>query len=328
MSRTRSPANGSAACAVLVRLRAGAVRGTSSSMVCPPSRGAASGGRRRPAPSRKGGRGFIAPSRGFSTKVSRFRKCSNAVTFEPLAIGAFGIRKADARSRTSSTRVRCDPSVDSRRQRRTVQKELRILHPLGVFHHRAEVEPLLPGPTAETDQPVAGRPDARCRHESLAAHGSAELVVEGHGVVGEGHRQRLEHRHVDQLAARVGAPTRGQGPDRAENAGDPLPDLATDEDRRTVGSPAGQPHDRSGPRLQREFGGGLVTPRALEPERRDARDGQVRVPVEDLTGGQRRVLRHRGTLRPHDGVGRCEQPLQDARFSALSLRQRRSASTR
>ena len=65
----------------------------------------------------------------------------------------------------------------------------------------------------------------------------------------------------------VAAPDRRQGPDRAEDAGEPLPDLATDEHRCTVGSAAGKPDDPSRPRLQRELGGGLVAPGALEPER-------------------------------------------------------------
>ena len=77
--------------------------GATASIECSPSRGAGSGVRRRPAPSRKGGRGFTEPSRGFATNDSRARKCSIVVRFAPLAIGALGIRKADARSSTSAT---------------------------------------------------------------------------------------------------------------------------------------------------------------------------------------------------------------------------------
>ena len=217
MSRTRSPSNGSAGGAAAVRGAIACVRAVrAASIECSPSRGAGSGGRRRAAPSRKGGRGFAAPSRGLATNVSRARKCSNVVTFEPLAIGALGIRKADARLEHLFDGVVGDPRVDGRRQRRAVEEELRILHPLGMSDHGAEVEPLLPGPAPEPDQPVAGRPDARRRDEPASSHRSSELVVERHRVVGEAHRQRLEHRHVDELALRVGAPTRRQGPDRAE----------------------------------------------------------------------------------------------------------------
>ncbi len=74
------------------------------------------------AASRKGGRGFAAPSVGLAANVPRSRKCSKVVTFSPLAIGALGMRKAEARSSTSSTACAGDPCVDRRRQGRAVQE--------------------------------------------------------------------------------------------------------------------------------------------------------------------------------------------------------------
>ena len=68
-----------------------------------PRRGAASGARRLPALSRKGGPGFAAPSLGLATKVPRSLKCAHVVAFAPFVMGALGIRKADASSRTCST---------------------------------------------------------------------------------------------------------------------------------------------------------------------------------------------------------------------------------
>ena len=134
-----------------------------------------------------------------------------------------------------------DPGVDRRRQRRSIEEEGRILHPLGVPDHGAEVEPLLPRPAPETDQAVAGGADAGRGDEPAAAHRASELVVERHRVVREAHRQGFEHRHVDELAVRARTPARRQRPDRAEDAGDPLPDLAADEHRGAVRSPAARP---------------------------------------------------------------------------------------
>ena len=318
MSRTRSPANGSAVGPAAGGVRGGIPRRAISSMESRPSRGAAVG-RSKASCAEPEGR-------------SRIRGAIPWVDNEGLplsemldggdirAVGDRCVRDPEGRREVEHLLdgVRADPPVDGRPERRAIEKELRILHPLRVFDHGAEVEPLLPGAAPEADQPVARCPDARRRHESLLPHRAAELVVEGHRVVREGHRQRLEHRHVDELAARFGAPARGQGPDGAEHAGDPLPDLATHEDRSTVGPAPSQPHDRPGPRLQRELGGRLVAPGAVESERCDRGDRQVRVPAENLAGRQRRVLCHRGTAGPHGGVGRGEQSLQ--RGEALGAR--------
>ena len=91
-------------------------------------------------------------------------------------------------------------------ERGPLEEQLRVLGPLGVADHRAEVEPLLAGAAPEPDQPVARGADAGRRDEPLLAHRPAELVVERHRVVREAHRRRLEHRHVDELARRVVAP--------------------------------------------------------------------------------------------------------------------------
>ena len=83
------------------------------------------------------------------------------------------------------------------------------------------------------------------------------------------------------------------------------------------GSPRAKPDDRARPRLQCELGGGLVAPRALQPEGRDRRDDQVRVGAEDL--GRARATRARppaspGTRRRHRPTRAA--PCSDARSSA------------
>ena len=135
----------------------GCAASATASMACSPRRGAGSGGRRRPDPSRKGGPRVGRAVRGFATNGLPLAEVLERRRFAPLAIGAFGIRKADARSSTSSTVCVGDPGVDGRRQRGAVEEQRRVLHPLGMSDHRAEVEPLLPGAAPETDETVAGR---------------------------------------------------------------------------------------------------------------------------------------------------------------------------
>ena len=275
-----------------------------------PRRGAASGARRLPDPRRKGGPGFVAPSLGLATKVPRSRKCAHVAAFAPFVMGALGIRNAEASSSTSSTVRSRDPGVDGGCQGGAIEKERLVLHPLGVPHQHAEVQPLLSRSAPEPDEPVARRPDAGRRHEPLPAHRPAQLVVEGHRVVGEAHRQRLEHGDVDELTARRGTSTGGQRSDGAVEAGEPLPDLAADEDGGPFRLPPRQSDDPAGPGLQRELGGRLVAPGTVEPERRDRRDDQVRVGAQHRTRVQRRLLRQRRALRPDDGVGRIQQSVQ------------------
>ena len=247
----------------------------------------------------------------------------SSVTFAPLAIGALGIRKADARSSTSSTVCAADPAVDRRRQRRAVQEEPRILHPLGVFDHDAEVEPLLPGPAPEPDQPVAGSPDARGRDESAAPHRSSELVVERHRVVREAHRQRLEHRHVDELAVHgrcAGSPPGSRSRRRRRRA------TPRSGHRRTPAH--GRVCPRASPTIAPDHACSVNSVAALSLQGPSSPNGVIDVTVrcgcaaEDLAGRQRRVLRHRRAAGPDDRVGRCKQ-LRAARRD----RPRSSAST-
>ncbi len=156
----------------------------------------------------------------------------------------------------------------------------------------AEVEPLLAGAAPQPDQPVTRRTDAGRRDEAAAPHGAAELVVERDRVVGEAQDQRLEHRHVDQLALGAAPAPGRQRPDGGEGPGHPLPDLAADVDGRPVGAPPGQADDAPGPGLQGELGGRPVPPRAGQPEGRDGHDREVRVGPPELVGGERRVLAH------------------------------------
>ena len=185
-----------------------------------------------------------------------------------------------------------DPGLDGRSQRRPIEKEGGILHPLGVFDHGAEVQPLLTGPASEADEPVTGGPDTWGGDESASPHRPAELIVERHRIVGEAHRQGFEHRHVDELPARIGTPVRHQDADGSEHASEPLPDLAADEDRRAVRPSTCQSRNRARPRLERELGGRVVAPWAFEPERGDRRDGQVRMRPKYLARRQRGVFCH------------------------------------
>ena len=173
-------------------------------------------------------------------------------------------------------------------ERGAVEEERPVLHPLGMADHHAEVQPLLPGPAPEPDEPVAGRTDAGRRHEPLPAHRPAQLVVERHRVVGEAHRQRLEHRHVDELAAGAGAPTGRQRPDGAEEPGEPLPDLAADEDRGTVGPPRARPTIPPDHAWRVNSVAALSLHGPSRPNGRDRRDDQVRMGPQQLAGVQRR----------------------------------------
>ena len=211
MSRTRSPSNGSAGEAVVVRVRWRDSRRRVELIECSPRRGARSGGRSRADPSRKGGRGF-------AEAIPRVRgerpPCLEVVERRDVrAVRDRCVGDPEGRRQTDHLfdGVIGDPLVDGRSQRRSVQEQLRILHPLGMSDHGAEVQPLLAGATPEPDQPVACRPDARRRDEPPSPHRSSELVVERHRVVGEAHHERLEHRHVDELALRVGAPNAPPG---------------------------------------------------------------------------------------------------------------------
>ena len=101
MSRIRSPLNGSGP--PPPRRRSGGDGAVASPMACSPSRGAGLGGRSTADPRRYGGPGLVAPSRGLVTKVPRSTRWSTVGALAPLTMGALGMRKADAWSRTSWT---------------------------------------------------------------------------------------------------------------------------------------------------------------------------------------------------------------------------------
>ena len=252
---------------------------------------------RRPAGSRR-----TSPARGSA------RTC---VTFEPLAIGALGIRKADARSSTSSTVCSAiQASMVGASAVRSRKSDGSSIHS-GCSTIDAEVEPLLPGPAPEPDQPVAGRPDARRRDEPASPHRSSELVVERHRVVGEAHRQRLEHRHVDELAAR-------------RRCADPPPGSRSRRRRRRATprsghrrTPAhGRVCPRASPTIAPDHACSVNSVAALSLQGPSSPNGVIDVTIrcgcarKDLAGRQRRVLRHRRAAGPDDGVGRRQQRLQ------------------
>ena len=212
MSRTRSPANGSAvdpAAGGGPRRRRTSRRSHrwSPGRAGGPVRGV-EGARRRAGRAVAGSR---TPSRGFPTNVSRVPEVLEVVTLEPLAIGAFGIRKADARSSTSSTV--CAPihasmvGASAVRSRKSFGSSIHS----GCSTMAQKSSHCCPVPHPRPTSPSRAAPTPGVGHESLLPHRSAELVVEGHRVIREAHRQRLEHRHVDEFASRFGAPARAPG---------------------------------------------------------------------------------------------------------------------
>ena len=294
MSRTRSPANGSAGDAGRRGTRGSrGVGGPWRQRSARPSRGAGSGAadvRRR-----AGTAVADSPRRpaGSATNVSRSRKCSNVVTFAPLAIGAFGIRKADARSSTSCDACasrsirRWSAPAPCGRGRAWGPPSTRGARPwrrsrATAVRSRTRVRPARRWPPR---RPVSARSGA-------SAHRPAELVVEGHRIVGEGtlptprasrhRRARPEPRRRSRRQGADRARTRRQPTRRSGHRRRPAPGRAVLEPSPTIAS---------GPGLQRELGRGLVAPGALEPERRDRRDDQVRMRAEDLPRRQARVLR-------------------------------------
>ena len=134
-----------------------------------PSRGAGSGAGGGPTPA--GTAGGDSPRRpGVGGEAPRARKCSKR-----RDVGAVGDRRVgDPEGRRQVEhlvdRVRGDPRVDRRGQRRPVEEERGSSIHSGCSDHGAEVEPLLPRPDPEPDQPVAGGADTRGRDETLAPH--------------------------------------------------------------------------------------------------------------------------------------------------------------
>ena len=177
--------------------------GSCRSPSCSPSRGrrlgrcGAAGGR-----TGTGRSGSRKPSRGFAT-------------IDPRACEVVGRRGSSRRCRSARAGCGTPPaSVEDlrggalRHPRRdlgpqvgAVGEERAVLHPLGVVDHHAEVEPLLAGADARGRRgrrsvvSTPGRDDG-----PPAPEGPAHHVEVGHRVVGEAQHERLEHRHVDELA--------------------------------------------------------------------------------------------------------------------------------
>ena len=123
---------------------------------CSPSRGAGSAvaEQGRVEPVRPVGFVEAVPA-GSATIEPRATKWSVAGIVAPLPIGACGMRKAAASSRTSAVVCSAIHAAIVGLQVGAVDEERAVLHPLGMADHHAEVEPLLAGPDAEADQPVA-----------------------------------------------------------------------------------------------------------------------------------------------------------------------------
>ena len=181
---------------------------------------------------------------------------------------------------------------------RALEEELRVLGPLGVARpsrrSRATAGPCrTPSPTS----PSLAAPTPGRRDEPALAHRPAELVVERHRVVGQARCASASS--IDTSTSSPIAHRRA-GATRACRWRRRCP-RATRRSGRRRGPAAGRAQPRARPtmppdqRLQRELGGGLVVPRPLEPERRDRRDGQVRVGPEQLGRCEPGVLGHRRT---------------------------------
>ena len=218
MSSTRSPRTGGPGLAVSSRASTacGRAEGRLDASALP-SRGAGSGGRR--SPRRAGRAGVDSPRRpvGFGDEGS-----TAAEMLEGRDVRAIGDRCiGDAKGRGQVEHL-----IDGVRRRSTP----RWSGPAPCGRRRAEGSSVhsgcstmaqksshcCPVPTPEPDQPVACGPDTRGGDEAASPHRPTELVVERHRVVGEAHRQRLEHRDVDELAARIATPARRQGADGGE----------------------------------------------------------------------------------------------------------------
>ena len=243
-------------------------------------------------------------------KDPRAWKWSRDSTLAPLATGALGIRNAVARSRISSTRLALDPCVQfggllvgllGDRQRRL------LVDPVLMSGHRAQVEPLLRRAAADVDQPVLGPRDAGHREPSGVPPRPAEHLEVAHRIVGEAEDLRFEHRQVDQLCG--AAHPRGHRRRAGVRPGEVVADLPADEYRCPVRRSAAEAHDPARPRLQRELGGRSVRPRTFQTERRDGRDGQMRMDAVDL--GRCERFGYRRTARPHHRVGIGEQRIDE-----------------
>ena len=152
---------------------------------CSPSRGAGSGRGGGSTTSGTAGRGWSRRRAGWRRTCRARGSARSSWRWRRATIGAFGMRKADACSSTSSTvRSPIQASIVGSRAVRSRKSFGSSVHSGWPTMH-AEVEPLLAGAAPEPDQPVAGRADAGRRHEPLLAHRPAELVVEGHRVVGQ-----------------------------------------------------------------------------------------------------------------------------------------------
>ena len=209
MSSTRRPSNGkSGAARPAVRLRGRpAARRRCRRSECSPSSGAGAGWPQAPPrPAGRAGPGWPTPSAGWRRRSARRRKWSRSRHVR--AVGDRSVGDAEGRGQLQHLfdGALGDPGVD-RRGRSAVRsrKSLGSSIHSGCSTMAQKSSHCWPGAAPQADQPVACRTDARGRDVAAAAQRSSQLVVEGHRVVGEAHGQRLEHRHVDQLARRFGA---------------------------------------------------------------------------------------------------------------------------
>ena len=179
--------------------------------------------------------------------------------------------------------------------------------------HRTQVEPLLSRAAPDVDQAVLGAGDTRHCQAPRVAPGSAQHLVVADRIVGQPKDGSLQPRHIDEL----GAATHPGGHRRRAGvgAGEIIPDLTADEDRRSVRGPAAQADDPTRPGLQGEFGRSLVFPGPLEPERGDRGDRQVRVTLPDHLGHEPAVAGHARPRGPDDGIRPCQQCLDERTVS-------------
>ena len=206
-SSTRSPSNGQRPSAA----GRGSARSRSARRRCAGRRARRGGGRVRAgaaAAGRTGTGGRARRSRRAGWRRSTRARGSGRSRgiVAPLPIGAWGMRNVPARSSTSAVvRSAIHAAIAGCRWARLAKSERSSIHSgwPTITQKSSHCWPV-PTPTPTRPSLVDSTPGRRSTTRPLAER-PADHVGERHRVVGEAQRQRLEHRHVDELAAAVDA---------------------------------------------------------------------------------------------------------------------------
>ena len=192
---------------------------------------------------RYGGPGSTKPSRGFATNDAARREVVGRR--DRRAVADRRVRDAERRRELEDSAVvrsAIHAAIVGAQVRRGRRRASRSSIHSGWSTITQKSSHCWPVPHAEPDQAVAGAPRRPgVEIDRPLRNGPPDHVDEGHRVVGEAQHERLEHRHVDELAGPVAA--RGPRRHRADggvDAGEPLADLAADVHRRPVGRRRGR----------------------------------------------------------------------------------------